>query len=328
MLQTVLTWKQVAVKIQIPSMDLELMLIYEIASIDVQGKSDGYDRPKLSKVFKCKKIPQYLGNTTCFDYDAFETTNPGLISRMWNFTVTVMTHVQDVAVDLTSGMWKKCIVVLKALTRKVSNGLGYVWIGMVNWTRGKVAWFSDLTWNGAEWLGKLLWNCAGLIWNGLYWLADLIWNGLKWLVDFAITASYSLSDMVQNKAAELAKMMVYGVMLIVELFVPVVHYITDFVVEFYFGFLHEHVKHIQARFDFVSWQDGVYAVFAGLVVNVALLVAGFLAYRLCVRTVKFIGRKWQEYKDRRAAANMPPKSNKPIWQPKRKHKKKKRIDDW
>ena len=54
----------------------------------------------------------------------------------------------------------------------------------------------------------------------------------------------------------------------------------------------EHVKHIQARFDFVSWQDGVYAVSAGLVVNVSLLVAGFLVYRLCVRAVKFIGRKW------------------------------------
>ena len=59
-----------------------------------------------------------------------------------------------------------------------------------------------------------------------------------------------------------------------------------------FFFPTEHVKHIQARFDFVSWQDGVYAVSAGLVVNVSLLVAGFLVYRLCVRTVKFIGRKW------------------------------------
>ena len=36
----------------------------------------------------------------------------------------------------------------------------------------------------------------------------------------------------------------------------------------------------------------------------------------------------KEYKDRKAAANMPPKPQKPIWQPKRKHKKKKRIDDW
>ena len=36
----------------------------------------------------------------------------------------------------------------------------------------------------------------------------------------------------------------------------------------------------------------------------------------------------QEYKERKAAANMPPKPDKSIWQPKRKHKKKKRIDDW
>ena len=54
----------------------------------------------------------------------------------------------------------------------------------------------------------------------------------------------------------------------------------------------DHVKQIQTRFDFVYWQDGVYAFSAGLVVNVSLLAAAFLVYRLCVRTVKFIGRKW------------------------------------
>ena len=52
------------------------------------------------------------------------------------------------------------------------------------------------------------------------------------------------------------------------------------------------ILHIQARFDFLSWQDGVYAVFAGLAVTVASLVAGFVVYRLCVRIVKYIGRKW------------------------------------
>ena len=52
------------------------------------------------------------------------------------------------------------------------------------------------------------------------------------------------------------------------------------------------ILHIQARFDFLSWQDGVYAVFAGLAVTVAFLVAGFVVYRLCVRIVKYIGRKW------------------------------------
>ena len=59
---------------------------------------------------------------------------------------------------------------------------------------------------------------------------------------------------------------------------------------FYFFFLF--ILHIQARFDFLSWQDGVYAVFAGLAVTVAFLVAGFVVYRLCVRIVKYIGRKW------------------------------------
>ena len=63
-----------------------------------------------------------------------------------------------------------------------------------------------------------------------------------------------------------------------------------FLICFIFFFLF--ILHIQARFDFLSWQDGVYAVFAGLAVTVASLVAGFVVYRLCVRIVKYIGRKW------------------------------------
>ncbi|XP_066030175.1 uncharacterized protein [Pocillopora verrucosa] len=318
----------IAVKSEIPSMNVKLKLIYEKASIAVNSKAHGYVKPELSKIFNCKKIIQDLGNTTCFDYEAFEITNPGLIPQMWNFTVTVMTQVQDGTVELTSCIWKKCIMISRAVTGKVWNGLEDIWIGMVNWTRGKVAWLSGLTWNGARWLGKLLWKCAEVIWNGLQLLAEAIWTGLRWLMDFTINATYSFAKMTQNMSAELTKMMINGVMWIVEPFVPVVCYITEVAVEFYFGFLHEHVIHIQARFDFLSWQDGVYAVFAGLAVTVASLVAGFVVYRLCVRIVKYIGRKWQEYKERKAAANMPPKPDKPIWQPKRKHKKKKRIDDW
>lgn len=52
---------------------------------------------------------------------------------------------------------------------KVSTEIQCIWIGMVHWTWGKIAWVSDLTWNGAQWLGKLLWNRAD-------WLAGIIWN--------------------------------------------------------------------------------------------------------------------------------------------------------
>lgn len=54
----------------------------------------------------------------------------------------------------------------------------------------------------------------------------------------------------------------------------------------------EHVKIVLARFLFLSWQDGVYAFFAGLVMNFGFLVAALLAYWLLLRTVRFIGRKW------------------------------------
>ena len=42
--------QQIAVKIQIPSMDVELKLIYEKDSIEVNSKAYGYTRPKHSKV--------------------------------------------------------------------------------------------------------------------------------------------------------------------------------------------------------------------------------------------------------------------------------------
>ena len=53
---TISIWKffcleqQIAVKIQIPSMDVELKLIYEKNSIEVNSKAYGYTRPKHSKV--------------------------------------------------------------------------------------------------------------------------------------------------------------------------------------------------------------------------------------------------------------------------------------
>lgn len=42
--------QQIAVKIQIPSMDVELKLIYEKDFIEVSSKAYGYIRPKHSKV--------------------------------------------------------------------------------------------------------------------------------------------------------------------------------------------------------------------------------------------------------------------------------------
>ena len=71
------------------------------------------------------------------------------------------------------------------LKGKVWNGLEDIWIGMVNWTRVKVAWLSGLTWNGARWLGKLLSRCAKwlaeVILSGFQWFAEVIWNGIKLL---------------------------------------------------------------------------------------------------------------------------------------------------
>ena len=161
---------------------------------------------------------------------------------MWNFTVTVMTQVQDGTLEMTSGMWKKCILVSRVVIGTGWNGPEYIWIGMVNWTQEKFARLSDFTWNGARWLGKLLWSCAkwfaGVTWNGFRQLAEFIWNELQWLIDFTINATYSFAEMVQNKSAELTEIMINGVMWIVEPFVPVVHYVTDVTVEFYFGSLH------------------------------------------------------------------------------------------
>ena len=191
---------------------------------------------------------------TCSDDEVFEITNPGLISRIWNFTVTVMTQVQDGTLEMTSGMWKKCILVSRVVIGKGWNGPEYIWIGMVSWTQEKFARLSDFTWNGARLLGKLLWNCAkwfaGVTWNGFRRLAEFIWSELQWLVDFTINTTYSFAEMVQNKSAELTEIMINGVMWIVEPFVPVVHYVTDVTVEFYFGSLHGKSSVIKSEFPF------------------------------------------------------------------------------
>nr|XP_058942777.1 uncharacterized protein LOC131771039 [Pocillopora verrucosa] len=253
---------KIAVKIQIPSMDVELKLIYEKDFIEVNSKAYGYIRPKHSKIFKCKEIPEYLRNTTCSDHEVFEITTPALISRMWNFTVSVMTQVRDGTLEMTSGIWKKCIMVSRVVIGKVWYGLKYTWIGTVNWTREKFEWFSDLTWNGAKrWLGKLLWNCtewlAWILWNGLGWLAERVWNGLQCLADFTITATYLFAEMVQNKSAELIQMMIYGVTWIVEPFVPVFSYITNVAVDLYFGFLHGKSALLRIEFPLhkLAWQQ-------------------------------------------------------------------------
>ena len=199
------------------------------------------------QIFKCKEIPEYLRNTTCSDHEVFEITTPALISRMWNFTMSVMTQVHDGTLEMTSGIWKKCIMVSRVVIGKVWYGLQYIWIGTVNWTREKFEWFSDLTWNGAKrWLGKLLWNCTE-------WFAWILWI----LADFTITATYLFAEMVQNKSAELIQMMIYGVTWIVEPFVPVFSYITDVAVDLYFGFLHGKSTLLRIEFPHhkLAWQQ-------------------------------------------------------------------------
>ena len=64
---------------------------------------------------------------------------------------------------------------------------------------------------------------------------------------FYINATDSFAKMIQNMSAELTKMMINGVMWIVEPFVPVVCSITDVAVEVYFGFLRG--KSIVHRFE-------------------------------------------------------------------------------
>ena len=224
------------------------------------------------QIFKCKEIPEYLRNTTCSDHEVFEITTPALISRMWNFTVSVMTQVRDGTLEMTSGIWKKCIMVSRVVIGKVWYGLQYTWIGTVNWTREKFEWFSDLTWNGVKrWLGKLLWNCTE-------WLAWILWI----LADFTITATYLFAEMVQNKSAELIQMMIYGVTWIVEPFVPVFSYITDVAVDLYFGFLHGKSALLRIEFTHhkLAWQQRERSFHFSLSAELDLSLLSIISYFL------------------------------------------------
>lgn len=84
----------------------------------------------------------------------------------------------------------------------------------------------------------------------------------------------------------------------------------------------EHLRAIQGRFLPLTCLNILYNICAGLVVNAALITFYWLTKYITYLVVNFFGKKWQEFQDRKAAANLPPKPQKPIWQPKQRKKKK------
>lgn len=187
-------------------------------------------------------MPQYFGNTTCAVYETFELENPGLITRIWNFTVTSATRAQDFAITLISGVWNKRGSLTEVVTGKVWSVLEYISIGSLEWIRSiatwisektftALTWLSDLTWRGAKWFGPMAWNC-------IQWLAEFLWDEVQWLAELTINNTYLFVGMVWNTAANLVEIMFNAVSWIVKPLVQVFYYITDVAVEFYTDYLH------------------------------------------------------------------------------------------
>ena len=187
-------------------------------------------------------MPQYFGNTTCAVYETFELENPGLITRIWNFTVTSATKAQDFTITLISGVWNKRGSLTEVVTGKVWSVLEYISIGSLEWIRSiatwisektftALTWLSDLTWRGAKWFGPMTWNC-------IQWLAEFLWDEVQWLAELTINNTYLFVGMVWNTAANLVEIMFNAVSWIVKPLVQVFYYITDVAVEFYTDYLH------------------------------------------------------------------------------------------
>ena len=161
-------------------MDLELKLVYEKASIDVEDQALCYTRPKISKVLHFKF--RFMLGTSLYFSPERGVKDFGGISRQ-----------QSIKRDCRKLATDRLSVGEVRMLERLMGGSDRLYHGIL-----KICYPPPLP------------------------------------ADCTINPTYSFAEMVQNKAAELIKRMIYGVMRVVEPYVPV----ADVALEFYFGFLH------------------------------------------------------------------------------------------
>ena len=144
------------------------------------------------QIHKFKECSKYPRNATCQDFETFRPRSPGLISRAWNFSWTMVTGAQSkcygITVAMAAGVWNGVTWLAERIWDKVASLADGIWNGvslMADRVWNGVTWLATSVWNGATWLTDRVWNgvamLAELTWNGVAWLAERIWNGLTWI---------------------------------------------------------------------------------------------------------------------------------------------------
>ena len=188
------------------------------------------------QIHKFKECSKYPRNATCQDFETFRHRSPGLISRAWNFSWTMVTGAQSkcygITVATAAGVWNGVTWLAERIWDKVASLADGIWNGvslMADRVWNGVTWLATRVWNGATWLTDGVCNgvtiLAEWIWNGVTWLTELTWNGVTWL-----------AELTWNGVAWLAERIWNGLTWIGRLFLPG-NYVTDGVVNFYYGYL-------------------------------------------------------------------------------------------
>lgn len=139
------------------------------------------------QIHKFDAFFKYPQNATCSRHDAFETKSPGLMIRVWDFTVATTSRARDSVVAVATRVWKKCHSITVTVTSRICNGVTW----MADWIWDKLAWLAKWIWDGVVWLAE--WT-----WNGITWMANCILGEVTWAgKPFTVESNY-----VTNVAAK------------------------------------------------------------------------------------------------------------------------------
>ena len=132
------------------------------------------------QIYKCDTFRKCSRNATCPRYDTCKTRSFGLMTRVWDFTVTTTSRARDSTVAMATQEWNKFHSITMIMTSRIWNGA--IW--MADWIWDKLIRLAEWIWDGVEWLAEWIWDeltwLAEWTWNGITWLAGCIWDGVTW----------------------------------------------------------------------------------------------------------------------------------------------------
>ncbi|RMX57567.1 hypothetical protein pdam_00005747 [Pocillopora damicornis] len=298
---------------------------------------------------------------TCSKYNVYKRKAPGLITQAmmmmkntWSFTVTKLALAWEKSSDgigTMAGLMWRGLKGLLGLVGKIWNGLlGLVdqvceiWSGLTGLVDWIVSWITRLAkgmYSGSFWLAESIWNnivyLPHLIWNGtlgmaewvkekIIWLAEISQKIALWSAGKTCSGSRWLAEWTWMEAKWSAEWIWKVIERSCKPIEPVFEYLwetIEVVTQFYNEYVHEHVIKIQSHLVFSTWRETAYTISTVLVLNCVVVTV----YMLISWPVKSIWRRWQAYKEWKAAEEaswrLPPRRqpqpNERVWEnPKKK----------